>query len=82
MIILILIAAPARTVKTAAKELSSWPQRCVEGNQALIHNCTDSSMQLINSSPIYMSSSDSDSHIIAAEGGEEAEHKDRWRFGF
>lgn len=54
----------------------------MEGNQALIHNCTDSSMQLINSSPIYMSSSDSDSHIIAAEGGEEAEHKDRWRFGF
>lgn len=75
-------AVPPRTVKTAAKALSSWPQRCVEGNQALIHNCTDSSVQLINSRPTYMSSKDSDSHIIAAEGGEEAERKDRWRFGF
>ncbi len=74
-------AVPPRTVKTAAKALSSWPQRCVEGNQALIHNCTDSSMQLINSRPTYMSSIDSDSHIIAAEGGEEAERKDRRRFG-
>lgn len=63
-------AAPPRTVKTAAKALSSWPQRCVEGNQALIHNCTDSSVQLINSSPMYMSSNESDSHIIAAQAGE------------
>ncbi len=75
-------AVPPRTVKTAAKALSSWPQRSVEGNQALIHSCTDSSVQLTNSSPMYMSSSDSDSHIIAAEGEEQAEHNDRGRFGF
>lgn len=70
-------ATPPRTVKTAAKALSIWPQRCVEGNQALMHSCTDSSVQLINSSPMYMSSSDSDSHIIAAEGGGESQHEDR-----
>lgn len=62
------MVVPPSTVKMAAKALSIWPQRCVEGHQALMHSCTDSSVQLINSSPMYMSSSDSDSHIIA--GGE------------
>lgn len=61
---------PPSTVKTAAKALSIWPHCCVEGHQARMHSCTDSSVQLISSSPMYMSSSDSDSHIIAAaEGG-------------
>lgn len=68
---------PPRTVKTAAKALSSWPQCCIEGNQALIHSCTDSSMQLINSRPIFTSSIDSDSQSIAVEGGGEAERGDR-----
>lgn len=47
-----------------------------------MHNCTDSSVQLTNSRPMYMSSSDSDSHIIAVEGGEQAEHTDRRGVGF
>lgn len=81
-VVLKLVAVPPRTVKTAAKALSSWPQRCVDGNQALMHNWADSSVQLINSRPTYMTSIDSDSHIIAEEGGEEAEHKDRRRVGF
>lgn len=62
---------PPRTVKTAAKALSSCPQRCVDGQQVLMHSCTDSSVQLINSSPMYMSSNVSDSHIIAVEWGED-----------
>lgn len=69
MMMMMTTLAPPSTVKTAAKALSSWPQRCVEGNQALMHSCTESSVQLMNSSPMYMSSSDSDSHIIAAAGG-------------
>lgn len=73
------ITVPPKTVKMAAKALRSWPQHCVEGDQVLIHNCTDSSMQLINSRPIYMISSDSDSHIIAGEGGEEEGHNDSMR---
>lgn len=58
---------PPRTVKMAANALSSWPQRSVDGNQALMHSCTDSSMQLMTSRPMYISSSDSDSHMIAVE---------------
>lgn len=72
---LIEITVPPRTVKMEAKALSICPQRCVEGQKALIHNCTDSSVQLINSSPIYMTSNDSESHIIA----EEKTKKTAWR---
>lgn len=64
---LIEVTVPPRTVKTDAKALSICPQRCVEGQQLLIHNCTDSSVQLINSSPIYMTSKVKESHIIADE---------------
>lgn len=72
---MMITVVPPSTVKTAAKALSSWPQRCVEGHQALMHSCTESRTQLISSSPMYMSSSDSDSHIIAeAVEEEEEEH--------
>ena len=63
-------------MKTAAKELSSCPQRCVEGQQVLMHNCTDSSVQLINSSPMYMSSNVSDSHIIAVDKTDKTDKTD------
>ncbi|TNN27211.1 hypothetical protein EYF80_062645 [Liparis tanakae] len=60
---------PPRTVKTAAKALSSWPQRRAAGHHARTHSCTDSSVQLTSSRPTYMISNDRDSHIIAERGG-------------
>ena len=55
--------------------MTSWPQRSAAGNQADRHNCSSSSMKLINSRPMYMISMVTDSQRIPTDRERERERE-------
>jgi hypothetical protein len=64
------VSSPARTVKMAAKALNNCPQRRPAGEHAPTHSWRHRSRQLKHSSPMYMSSMVTDSHIMAEDQSE------------